>query len=875
MVLVFIGIITFISGEAMFNAYENGKGTKAKVEIPYERVKNEGILFNASDKQTAYIEYRELVYDNYLSIHIKSGHTYKVTFHKGNKQNFLVVSSDIYAQKVINKDRKWVLQKIPSYISKEGFNAVTIAAIRGTGRIKIDHFQTLTKPDLGDEQFNDANIIDFDIKQLEISIKDIDFEKIKQKREEAIAIGVLLSDDEDYVNAKIKADGKTYNTDIRLKGDWTDHLTSRKWSYRIDLDNNECIYGMDKFSIQAPWTRHGIWEYVAYLMYRDQGGVTLRYDFADVFVNGTYYGVYAVEEFMGKRAIENSRKREGPIIRLDEDLLWEHRAKYIPWIEGRDGPLEQIVTYNTTVFTEKKTTESESLSNLASYATSLLNKYKNGQIPSSEVFDMDLLAKRYALGDILGARHGIIWHNNRFYFNPVTGLLEMIPFDENADPYFPDFTFDVNNFPGKKLFQEVDFVQRYNLYLSKYMEEYPDILEKYKHEIESAWLMIQRDDNDLTFSFSDIQTRIERINEMRKISPPVVITKFIGDYLSFEIINPNKQPILVTGFFSNGESLPVSFDFPIMLDSINGRKAGIQVNTRLPKSFANEKISMKFHGLFSDEELNFDIEEMQYSFYVAGHAYGAGTEVPDGLHGPLISYLETVTMDPKMEFGVFTGDFVQEDNDEQYAQFMDSVKKTGLPFYANPGNHDISKGGERFDRLVGPRFQAFDFQGSVFIFLDPTYPDQNIPPEQIRMIKDILGRNPKAENVFVFSHYLIWWEADDDRYNYISPNWDYGRTEHTNFQSEVLPLFKQFSGKTYFIAGDVGKTDDSRGIFFEEFDGFKYIASGMGNRTTDNVLEFQVYEDGRVFINLVSLKSGNRYWLGGIEKYRKNLTPFE
>ena len=51
-------------------------------------------------------------------------------------------------------------------------------------------------------------------------------------------------------------------------------------------------------------------------MYHQMGGVSLRYEFVDVVVNGVYKGVYALEEGFNKRLIENSNKREGPIIRV-------------------------------------------------------------------------------------------------------------------------------------------------------------------------------------------------------------------------------------------------------------------------------------------------------------------------------------------------------------------------------------------------------------------------------------------------------------------------------------------------------------------------------------------------------------------------------
>jgi hypothetical protein len=48
------------------------------------------------------------------------------------------------------------------------------------------------------------------------------------------------------------------------------------------------------------------------------------------------------------------------------------------------------------------------------------------------VFDVTKLAKFFALSDLLGAEHSVMWQNLRFYYNPVVSLLEPVGFDANA-----------------------------------------------------------------------------------------------------------------------------------------------------------------------------------------------------------------------------------------------------------------------------------------------------------------------------------------------------------------------------------------------------------------------------------------------------------
>ena len=87
---------------------------------------------------------------------------------------------------------------------------------------------------------------------LQILFKEKRFNKIKAKRDEALTIGVLQTEDNDIVPAIINYGGEAYKAEVRLKGDWTDHLEGDKWSFRIKLKNDRTILGMRKFSIHHP-----------------------------------------------------------------------------------------------------------------------------------------------------------------------------------------------------------------------------------------------------------------------------------------------------------------------------------------------------------------------------------------------------------------------------------------------------------------------------------------------------------------------------------------------------------------------------------------------------------------------------------------------
>ena len=59
----------------------------------------------------------------------------------------------------------------------------------------------------------------------------------------------------------------------------------------------------------------------------------------------------------------------------------------------------------------------------------LLYQFKSQKADLKNIFDVQNISKYYALIDLLGAYHAMAWHNQRFYFNPVTCLIEPIGYD--------------------------------------------------------------------------------------------------------------------------------------------------------------------------------------------------------------------------------------------------------------------------------------------------------------------------------------------------------------------------------------------------------------------------------------------------------------
>lgn len=301
----------------------------------------------------------------------------------------------------------------------------------------------------------DAEIALYEANGLATVFLDIPFdsmEQIKAKRAEAMDIGILMSEDDDYVPGSVRYNnGESMKVELRLKGDWTDHLEGDKWSFRVHIKDDEgALLGMTRFSLQAPETRNFAYEWAYHQHLMQEGILTTRYHFVNVVQNGEYKGIYAVEESFSTELLESQGRREGVIIRFDEDFMWNNIARFKKsdlydatsrafgiFLLTQDEESSEIIP-----FRGSRVAKNDILATEAETAIELLNGLRNGTLSHDQVLDEELWGKYYAITDFWGAGHGAAWHNLRFYYNPVTGLLEPVAFDGEVlnDPFSADET---------------------------------------------------------------------------------------------------------------------------------------------------------------------------------------------------------------------------------------------------------------------------------------------------------------------------------------------------------------------------------------------------------------------------------------------------
>ncbi len=109
----------------------------------------------------------------------------------------------------------------------------------------------------------------FQPEALHLRIREEAMEQLRQKRTEALRAGILETDDGDWVTAILEdGQGQEMDVEVRLKGDWLDHLRGDKWSFRVKMQDGHAWRRLQSFSLHTPlaryflheWLLHQLWE---------------------------------------------------------------------------------------------------------------------------------------------------------------------------------------------------------------------------------------------------------------------------------------------------------------------------------------------------------------------------------------------------------------------------------------------------------------------------------------------------------------------------------------------------------------------------------------------------------------------------------------
>ncbi len=297
-----------------------------------------------------------------------------------------------------------------------------------------------------------------DLDALSIEIAPEHVAVIEAAQAAATKSGTIVTRAGDLVPARVTYGGKTLAAHVRLKGDWLDHVDTDKWSFRIELDDGEAQNGMNSYSIQHPKTRGFVFEWMIMKVGRRDGLMGPRTNYVSVTINGRPSGIYYLEEQFSKQMVEACGRRDGPIVKFNEDLSWNTWRQYQsdgqPLNEALQ-PAQQWYLAEVDAFDKRRLGRTDALNRRLQRSMDRLRQMQRvavsetalnrlGSLRALEelhgktldgLFVADKLGRMMALFTLFRATHSVFGAlNMRFYHDPVIDRLEPVLWDTGANP---------------------------------------------------------------------------------------------------------------------------------------------------------------------------------------------------------------------------------------------------------------------------------------------------------------------------------------------------------------------------------------------------------------------------------------------------------
>lgn len=282
-----------------------------------------------------------------------------------------------------------------------------------------------------------------DVESININIGFEDWEHLRKKREATKERAVDMSD-ERYRKVTIDWRGDTLKAKIRLKGLLPDHRSHEsKWSFALKMRGDDFFWGMDAFAIHHPMTRMFQSECLYTATLHEVDVLATRCEFIDVSINGKAIGVMVLTEKMSTNLLEMQGRKEGNLFSVYEDEFAkrERASRFartnIAASSDRASFVANVSLSNQKMIAPlrpsgmKRVVQDENLLSQYQAAASLWEGMLRGELSPHEIFDAELVGSALAVTFLWGnpAFHPFMYHNLKFYFNPITFKFEVLPTD--------------------------------------------------------------------------------------------------------------------------------------------------------------------------------------------------------------------------------------------------------------------------------------------------------------------------------------------------------------------------------------------------------------------------------------------------------------
>lgn len=279
---------------------------------------------------------------------------------------------------------------------------------------------------------------------LQLDLKFRKYQRLVDKRQQALAAGKLIVSENDFVNGTIRVGRESIQVALRLQGSDIKNLRGEKWSLRVHAKRGGHVIGVERFTLRSPEADGYLRKAALYEHLRLAGVAAPRHRFVRLAINGTPVGIMSLEEYFSNELVAGQRRPEGPLLRFGKALL--HASEDVA-AESDDaeagavnlGALNNYRLAPVRVFRARRTMRDPVQRRMAAQAIALLRDFAIGGRPAEQVFDVATMARLLAVCELWGAGELLQWPNLRFYFNPLLERLEPVGYASQAEAPLLDY----------------------------------------------------------------------------------------------------------------------------------------------------------------------------------------------------------------------------------------------------------------------------------------------------------------------------------------------------------------------------------------------------------------------------------------------------
>ena len=249
--------------------------------------------------------------------------------------------------------------------------------------------------------------------RLRIDIKFKHLHRIHLKRDDALARGMLIAEDEDFVPGSVAQGTTSVPVRLRLLGPELEDLEQDPWSLEIRVQGDGHIAGMRRFALSAPEAAGGVLPLVAAEQLARAGLAAPRTSLVEVAINGDELGPAVLIELPSHELLQARGFGESSVVHLDSRAYWK------AWADNdRPGPFDNPFTARIVANPDGDDTAT---------AIGLLRGFLDGVLATQQVFDLDATARWLASVELWGDPSCVHWTRVHFFLDPLTARLAPIP----------------------------------------------------------------------------------------------------------------------------------------------------------------------------------------------------------------------------------------------------------------------------------------------------------------------------------------------------------------------------------------------------------------------------------------------------------------